>query len=255
MLTTTINRYGAIAAEIYDLDKPPGTLPDTAFHLERLRSVSGPILEPACGSGRTLLTLLQEGLAVSGFDPSPEMLDRCRERCQSAGVSPELSRQRFEDFAYERRFGAIVVPVGSFTLLDTFGAAAATLRRFHDHLAPGGLLIVDIQPLRFLAETRADTRRWTATNGDVLTLEGRRVRTDWLSQRVENWLRYERWREGVLIETQIDIMAQRYWGRQEFELALAEAGFEAVQVFGGYARDRLPAANDRILTFEARRAP
>lgn len=29
----TTNRYGSIAAEIYDLDKPYFALPDTAFHL------------------------------------------------------------------------------------------------------------------------------------------------------------------------------------------------------------------------------
>ena len=33
--TTATNRYGALAAEIYDIDKPFFTLPYTRFHLER----------------------------------------------------------------------------------------------------------------------------------------------------------------------------------------------------------------------------
>lgn len=136
---TTTNRYGSIAAEIYDIDKPLLALPDTRFHLERFRGFCRPILEPACGSGRTLLPFLQAGLDVSGFDPSPEMLERCRVRCAEAGYGPDLSRRRYGDFAYPRRFGAIVIPVGSFTLIDDFATAMSVLTRFRDHLEPGGV--------------------------------------------------------------------------------------------------------------------
>jgi len=160
---TVMNRYGSIAAEIYDIDKPYFALPDTRFHLERFAGFERPILEPACGSGRTLIPFLQAGLDVTGFDPSLEMLERCRERAAQAGFSPDLSRQRYEDFAYDRRFGAILIPVSSFTLVDDFAVATAVLRRFHDCLEPGGVLVLDLQGLNFLASTAAkDRRRWTA---------------------------------------------------------------------------------------------
>ena len=35
--TLTINRYGSIASDFYDIDKPDFALPETAFHLERFR--------------------------------------------------------------------------------------------------------------------------------------------------------------------------------------------------------------------------
>ncbi|HVY03450.1 MAG TPA: class I SAM-dependent methyltransferase, partial [Caulobacterales bacterium] len=75
------NRYGSIAAEIYDLDKPFGAWPDTRFYLERFAGFTGPILEPACGSGRAMIPLLEAGHDVTGFDLSEEMLARCRARC------------------------------------------------------------------------------------------------------------------------------------------------------------------------------
>ncbi|MEW5686272.1 MAG: class I SAM-dependent methyltransferase [Pseudomonadota bacterium] len=251
----TTNRYGSIAAEIYDLDKPYFALPDTRFHLERLQGFDRPILEPACGSGRTLVPLLRAGLDVAGFDPSGEMLDRCRARCAEAGFAPDLSNQRFEDFAFERRFGAILVPVGSFTLIDDAASALATLRRFRAHLEPGGVLVLDIQGLNFLASGAADRRRWTTPDGDLLTAQGERTVTDWLRQRAETLYRYERWRDGVLVESQIDVMSQRYWGLEEFRLALEAAGFEAVEVCGGYERGRAPRQEDRVWTFEARVPP
>lgn len=135
---TPTNRYGAIAAEMYDLDKPVGSMLDTPFHRDRLAGLKGPILEPACGSGRALIPLLEAGHEVTGFDASAEMLDNCKTRCAERGFSPDLSQQRFEDFHYERPFAAVFVPAGSFGLIDEFAAAMAVLRRFRDHLTPGG---------------------------------------------------------------------------------------------------------------------
>ena len=201
---TTTNRYGSIAAEIYDIDKPVGVMPDTAFHVPRLAGLCGAILEPACGSGRALLPLLEAGCDATGFDPSPEMLNRCRARCDAGGFSPGLSRMRFEDFHYDRLFSAVFVPVGSFGLVDDFDVALAVLRRFADHLEPGGLLVLDVQPVSFLKAVGDDRRRWIAANGDLLTVDGRRLDTDWITQREERHLRYERWRDNRLMETQLE---------------------------------------------------
>lgn len=245
------NRYGAIAAEIYDIDKPVGSLPDTAFYLARFGTLRGPILEPACGSGRMMVALLEAGCDVTGFDPSADMLERCRARCGERGFAPDLTAQRFEDFAYDRRFAAIVVPCGSFTLIDTFDAACAVLSRFREHLEPGGMLALDVQTLHALADTADSRREWTAPNGDLLTLATQFVETDWLAQRQRKWLRYERWRDHALVETQLEPWVQRFWGIDEMRLALAAAGFAGIRVTGNYDARRAPRASDRGLTFEA----
>jgi SAM-dependent methyltransferase len=246
------NRYGAIAAEIYDVDKPLGALSDTAFHLARFRDFTGSILEPACGSGRTLLPLLRDGRKVAGFDASPEMLARCRTRCLEEGHAPDLSVQRFEDFEYDTPFDAILVPVGSFTLIDTYDAALAVLERFRSTLRPEGLLVLDVPPLASLATDNPDRRQWLADNGDLLTLEAIRLKTDWLRQRCEVSCRYERWRERRLLESELELMAFRYWGLQELRVALERSGFGKVSVCGGYER-REPRQADRVWTFEAQR--
>lgn len=251
--STTTNRYGSIAAEIYDIDKPIGAMPDTAFHLERFAGFGGRVLEPACGSGRTLLPLLKAGCDAAGFDPSPDMLERCRGLCAESGYAPDLSDQTFEDFHYDHPFEAILVPAGSFTLIDRFETAMAVLRRFRDSLVVGGVVVLDIQPVRFLDPAGEDRRQWTAPNGDLLTVEGNRVTTDWLAQRVENRIRYERWRDNRLVEAQVEPMAQRYWGLEEFALALGAAGFGEIKVAGDYDRTRAPRSRARTLTFEATR--
>ncbi len=252
---TVTNHYGSIAAEIYDLDKPIGgeNMPDAAFHLARFAGFAGSILEPACGSGRVLIPLLEAGCDVTGFDPSGEMLDRCRARCAERGYSPALSQQRFEDFRYDRTFDAILVPAGSFTLVDTFEQGLAVLARFRDHLAPGGIVVIDIDPLRTLGATGGGRRHWTADNGDLLTLESAWTKTDWLGQRKEAATRYERWREGALIESQLMPWAQRFWGLEEFRFALRSVGFGAITVTGGYERGQAVKPGDPTWTFEVTR--
>jgi SAM-dependent methyltransferase len=249
---TIVNRYGSIAAEIYDIDKPVGAMPDTAFYLDALTGVSGPVLEPACGSGRTLLPLLQAGHAMAGFDPSAEMLERCRARCAEAGFTPDLSRQSFADFTYSEPFGAIVIPAGTFTLIADFAAAMDALGRFRDHLTPGGRLVLDIQPISSLARTAEDQRSWTAENSDLLTLEGKRIATDWLGQTARTVYRYERWRDNRLIESQLEPMAQRFWGVEEFRLALLSVGFGDIVITGNYRPGPL-SERARSLTFDTLR--
>ncbi|CAM5460619.1 hypothetical protein LSPH24S_00449 [Lysinibacillus sphaericus] len=71
--------YHSISAEVYNLDKPIGTsFGDVEYYSDRLQHVKGKILEPAVGTGRILIPLLEQGFAIEGFDLSEEMLDYCR---------------------------------------------------------------------------------------------------------------------------------------------------------------------------------
>nr|QQZ50537.1 hypothetical protein JKL49_03030 [Phenylobacterium glaciei] len=126
------------------------------------------------------------------------------------------------------------------------------LRRFREALAPGGLLLVDLPPLSFF-EAPSGVRAWTAVNGDLLRMRSERVVTDPIGQRRVNHDTYERWRDGRLIDSQLELFAYRVWGWKEFEMALAVAGFTDIEVAANYRPGRTPKPNDGILNFAARR--
>lgn len=247
----TLNPYGSLCAEIYDIDKPAGSLADVPFYLTRLKGVAGPVLEPAVGSGRMLIPLLEAGLEVEGFDASEHMLENCRRNCASRGLPAPVRKARFQDFAYDRRFAAIICSVGTFTFVSEFGEALGVLRRLREHLEPGGLLMIDIPVLGAMWTDAHAIRTWTAANGDLLRLENQLVETDHLAQTSLSHMRYERWRGGRLVESELEVMKGRFWGREEFVMALERCGFGEVQVFGNYNRTRPPRSADRGLTFEA----
>ncbi|GGX89248.1 SAM-dependent methyltransferase [Litchfieldella qijiaojingensis] len=240
------NRYGTLAAWVYDLDKPIGhSFGDIEFYGERLRGCRGPILEPAVGNGRMSIPLLAQGFELVGFDASEEMLARCRAHCEHHGVSPELTLQRFESFA------AIILPVGSFQLITDFGQARATLERFHAHLEPGGRLILDLDQAGTLITAQDGIRSWQVPEDDYLTLTTHPLHTDFAAQTTHAYLRYEHWQQGKLVGTELERFSLRWWGIQEFAMLLREASFVDVTISGDYRHGRMPTRESRMITFEA----
>ena len=248
------NAYGAMCAEVYVLDKPPGALHDIDYYRTQLGGLDGPVLEAASGSGRLHIPLLEAGLDLQGFDHSEHMLAECEKAASERGLAARLRRMSFQDFSYDQPFAAIICPVGAFTLIETYEEALETLRRFHAHLKPGGRVFIDLMPLDYLSgPSSARTRGWTTAGGDLLRLESHPVELDWLRQLRVTHDVYQRWRGGRLIEQELEILATRVWGLHEFELTLAQAGFADISVCGAYRPGRAPTSADRWWCFQARR--
>ncbi|WP_197744899.1 class I SAM-dependent methyltransferase [Candidatus Nitrosacidococcus tergens] len=182
------------------------------------------------------------------------MLSHCRDECCKRNLPLNLTRQTFEEFSYDKNFATIVIPAGSFQLVTDEAAAVAVLKRFYDHLAPNGRLIIDLDPIGGILAPSGPIRSWTTENGDLLTLTDNRVETNYLLQTTLSHSRYEHWRDGALIATELDLFKLRWWGVNKFRLALEAVGFSDVHVLGNYQHARAPQPEDEIFTFEARRA-
>ena len=89
-----------------------------------------------------LLPYLRDGLDVDGCDVSPDMLRHCREAAEREGLSPNLYAQAIHELDLPRRYRTIYV-CGGFGLGSTREQDVEGLRRLHDHLEPGGLLVLD----------------------------------------------------------------------------------------------------------------
>ncbi|MCY1745072.1 class I SAM-dependent methyltransferase [Ensifer sp. SL37] len=250
-----LNRYGKLASWVYDLDKPVGrSFGDQEYYRQRLQHCGdGPILEPAVGNGRLLVPLLEAGFAVEGFDPSTEMLEYCQDECRKRSVITTLTRQTFEAFTYDKRFAAIIIPAGSFQLVTDVTSANAVLRRFYEYLLPNGKLIIDLDPIGSFLGSSGAIRTWTTDGGDLLTLTDHRVETNYVAQTTLSHLRYEHWQGGKLLATELDLFKLRWWGVNEFLLALHAAGFTDVVVSGNYQHGQAPQKDDEIISFEALR--
>lgn len=244
--------YGPLATLAYELDKPVGTsFGDVEFYTARLQGVTGPVLEPAVGTGRILIPLLEQGLSVRGYDTSEAMLEQCRANCARRGLTADVRVGDMTGYHDEQSYAAIVIPTGSFALLPDRDAVGAALEAMWANLAPGGRLILDVEPPALQVDPGRDpVRHWWHDDG-LLTLTTWQQSVDPIAQRSTRWLRYESWVSGTLVRTELQIFSLLWFGMAEFTALLRSAGFRDVSVHGGYRVGSAPSPGDHVWTFEA----
>jgi SAM-dependent methyltransferase len=139
----------AALARLYDLDlvDDPG---DLDLYLALAARADGPILELAVGSGRLAVPLAEAGFEVTGVDLDGAMLERARARAQAAApgtaarltlVEGDLVGLALPDAG---RYGLAFIALNSLLVLSSRADQRAALRAMADHLAPGGLAVVDV---------------------------------------------------------------------------------------------------------------
>lgn len=245
--------YGKLSTELYDLTKPTGQSinGDIEYYLARLGNVRGRVLEAGVGSGRFLIPMLEQGYTVDGIDASKEMLHSCRQRCAKRNLKANLYDGRLESFSLPYKYEAIVMPTGSFCLIHDKAASIETLQNFKNHLVPGGRIIVDlIFPDQFKAG-EVVTEAFTLPNGEGITLESKSIKIDWVHQTTLTYLKYEKWRDGKLIDTELQEFKLRWYGIDEFQMLLEKIGFKNITCSSGYVYGNKPSNDYDVITFEA----
>ncbi|SMF82686.1 Methylase involved in ubiquinone/menaquinone biosynthesis [Paenibacillus uliginis N3/975] len=246
------HHYGSLCTEVYDLSKPLGhSFGDVEYYGERLKAIQGRILEVGCGSGRVLIPLLRSGNLVDGLDNSGEMLDSCRSRCTDEGLTPLLYKDEMHNFQLEQSYGAIIIPAGSFQLLEGRETAVEALNNFYQHLAPGGRLILDLFIPTNWDTQAVSTRSWDTLSGEVITLEEKVIEVNHLEQRMVSLLKYEKWKEGRFIQSELQRFPLSWYGRYEFVLLLEKIGFGQITISADYKYGEEPTHGEQMCTFEA----
>lgn len=246
--------YSTLSTEVYDLDKPIGrSFGDVEFYKDRLRNCNGKILEPAVGTGRILIPLLHEGLDVDGMDVSPEMLGLCRAHCEFRGLSPLLVEGDMVSFHLPTSYEAIIIPTGSFLLIEDRKKSIAALKCFYEHLTEGGKFIVDLIIPAQLELGKSSTRSWETTKGEMITLEEKLVEVDVINQVTVSHLKYEKWVNKKLVQTELERFPLRWYGVEEFRLLLEKIGFTSITIFADYQMESTPTQHSQIISFEAHR--
>jgi SAM-dependent methyltransferase len=112
---------------------------DLALWDELAARERGPVLDVGAGTGRVALRLARAGHDVTALDREAELLDALSAR--AAGLPIETVVADAAEFALDRRFGLLIVPMQTVQLLPDRSAFLAAARR---HLLPGGLLALAI---------------------------------------------------------------------------------------------------------------
>lgn len=263
MAPVTVRRFYDACAPFYDDDyESIGRGEDVAFYVERARRAGGPVLEMGCGSGRVLVPTARAGVEVAGVDASPRMLARLAERLAAEPAETARRVRLVEgdltslDLAAadlgEARFALVTAPFRVIQHLVSRREQRAWLAAVARHLAPGGELVFDVFQPQFdlVADGPAG-----AVDVERVDAAGRRVRrVAWVSHHPElqtfdlrlEWLvdaAGDRGRVTRRADTTL-----RWFTRAELENLLELAGFEVLEVWGGFdGRPHGPGAEEIVV--------
>ena len=134
-----------------------------AFHKYSAVPVKS-LLEPACGSGRLIAALARRGYRMTGLDLSRPMLDYCRRRLDSLGLSARLIAGDMADFRLPRPVDGAFCTFNSFRHLLTEDAARRHLECVAAAVKPGGIYVLGLHLVPLDAEEGA-SERWSAVQG------------------------------------------------------------------------------------------
>src|SRR5205823_11003178 len=193
----------------------------------------------ACGSGRLLLPLAQDGYTLIGVDTSAQMLELARQRLQEEDLSDRvmLVQQDMCVLLLGQQFSLAFVALGSFAHLTSRQAQQQALAAIRAHLTKGGTFILDI--------SNADARYMENLSGQVLH-QGTwkiddKVLTHFVSPAtaadqhlLELTHFYDEHSQGGPVQRTVVTTYLYLFERAEVELLLEMAGFKVKDIYGDY---------------------
>jgi SAM-dependent methyltransferase len=231
---------------------------DIPLYLDFARRTGGPILEVACGTGRLMVPLLEQGERVVGIDSSGPMLERARRAIRRAGLvnRATLHQADMRTLDLGERFRLAIFGLDSFGLLPTLADQIAALERIGRHLERDGLLVVDLsngngrgaEPTDELVLQRAGVDPET---GRLLSKWTARA-TDHAEQVDHYTYFFDDVQDDGTVRRVTTELALRYFGRFELELLLERAGLAPEAFYGSYDLAPFAMGSERLIAVAAR---
>jgi SAM-dependent methyltransferase len=233
------NCYTGLEAELYDLWFAIPSSEEYAFYKYFMDTVPGLALEIGCGTGRLLIPYLQQGLPVEGLDCSASMLERCKAKAHQLNLSPILYQQHMQFLDIPQHYTTVYIPFCSFMLISNRTEAVQALKHFYDHIVDKGQLIISLfMPLHeaswsHAANWRVKRQKIRSSDG-ALALCSESLTYQPFEQLRHGLLRYELYKDGQLLESQLTCQDIRWYSKYEFIMMLEHAGFCDIELYGDY---------------------
>lgn len=248
-----MDSYQSLSAKVYNFDKPVGkSFGDIEYYQSRIPNKTCKILEPAVGTGRIMIPLLQQSYNIQGFDLSNEMLRYCEENLQSANLPTHIIKQSsFTNFHYDETFDAIIIPSGTFLLMTDYSEIKLALQKFHTALSHNGKLIFDLFFQHNFQLGRTNIKSFRLSDIEKITLTMTESEIDYANQVATYIHRYEHWKNNQLKETELETFRLKWLGIKEIQLLLENAGFTEITISADYQYKKSVTNGTEIFTVEA----
>ena len=205
--------------------------------------VNRALLNGTCGTGTMTWLLTGRGYELIGVDGSEEMLAAAMEKSgQVEGIPPIFLHQSMPQLDLYGTVDAAICCLDSLNYLTRPADVQRTFRRLHLFIAPGGLLVFDINTVAKLA----------ALDGQVFLDETEDTYCVWRTEYHRGLCTYymdlfDRRRDGAW-QRELEIHRQRAYTTEELTGWLRAAGFNDIRTWGD-RKLRRPTENEQRIYF------
>ena len=234
-------KYKGLEGELYDLFRGGDDFDEIGFYIGMVHEIGGTCLDVGCGTGRVLIPIAHEGLDITGLDSSDFMVDECIKKIKEEDLQVNIIEGDMVDFDLGKKFNSLIVPGGSFQLINDRAKAMDTLENFRNHLNKNGLLVMSFfNPFYEISHESLDGV-WRLEKDKEINEKGSRalchtcMDLDRCEQIMEVRHRYELLDDnGIVEKSEIKTSMIRWYGKYEIELLLQKAGFSDVKIYGDF---------------------
>ncbi|HET9908683.1 MAG TPA: class I SAM-dependent methyltransferase [Anaerolineales bacterium] len=215
----------------YDIEEAERSAARIAYYCELARSIGGPVLEIACGSGLVAIPVAAQGLNVTGVDLSRPMLEHARKKADEQHLNIRWVEADARSFDLGTQYQFIYLTGNAFQAFLSREDQETLLASVKRHLAPDGI---------FAFETRNPSGHDLSDQPEpefdqsYVSVEGHQVSV-YVSQRYEPltqvmyWTTFRHWNDGERDHTKQTHIACRFTHPQELEMLLHYNGFQIIQ--------------------------
>lgn len=238
-----------------EYDRENGTTgPDLDYYLELARAIGGPGLDLACGTGFLTIPFARLGLAMTGVDLAPEMLDHARHK---AGTLPiRWLRDDCRALDLGELFRLITLTGNAFQEFRTNDDQARLLGVVRRHLATDGVFAFETRfprPSELLTAAalagswskETPWRQFENERGQTVSVTTTQ-RHNALRQTVEYRI-FRRWHEDGREQVVAEGTVLRLVYPQEMAALLHYNGFAIREAYGDWDRQPLAATSPRMI--------
>ncbi len=187
------------------------------------------LLDAGCGTGKSFLPMLAQGWKVTGFDVSPSMLARAR---QKVGEEARLEVADMREMPVFGKFDLVWALDDAINYLLSPEELNRALRGLRDNLAATGLLLFDVNELPLYEALFAESIE-VERDGRRLVWEGKGTGPKGPGSVSEFLCVAAISRDRSAGEqSSVSLHLQRYFSEAEIRAALDHAGLECLGVYG-----------------------
>jgi len=255
----------SVAAKYYDQAfAVREDLLDLRFYVDLARQSGGPVLELACGTGRILLPIARQGIAIHGIDISAPMIKILRKNLQRepAEVKKLISvgEGDIRSFRSSRKYPLVIIPFRPLQNMHSLADQLAALHTAAVHMEEDGILAFDVLFPRFdffhwrTGEESCELE-WAVKSkpGRIVRRYFRKDSVDKVNHSFTAALVFRTYEGGKVIREEAEPIKVSYYTYPHLRALFLLAGLEIMEEYGSLARAPLDSHSQQMVFLLKRR--